>query len=132
MGSELQENKSFENRMKERIRDSIGELMTDDELSKIISRCVEDIFFKEREIKEGYHTRTEPPFVHKIVEELLTRRVKEQVMIYFGENKDKLLEIVKGIIGKGIGEAVFKAIDQKFQNDLYTFQNNIITTLSQQ
>lgn len=37
---------SFEQRMKDRIRESIGELISDEELQKMVHRGVEEVFFK--------------------------------------------------------------------------------------
>ncbi len=51
--NDIAEQKSFEQRMISRIREDIGKLMTDDELSKIVERATEEIFFKETIIEDG-------------------------------------------------------------------------------
>ena len=53
--SDIEKTKSFQERMKDRIKKDIGELMTDDELSAIVERAVNEIFFKPRIVKDGCH-----------------------------------------------------------------------------
>ena len=69
--NDLTTTKSFEERMKDRIREDIGKLMTDDELSKLVRRATNDIFFKGREVKDGYHTIEEEPLYIKLLKNSL-------------------------------------------------------------
>ena len=132
MSGDLVEKKSFEERMKDRIRDSIGELMTDEELSKIVKKATEEIFFKPTTVKEGYHTREEKPFIFDLVKDLLRDSVHIQVKDYFEENKESILERIDKIIKEGLGSAVLNALASKFDMDLNMFQNNLIQTLQNQ
>ncbi len=132
MSTEIEKQKTFEERMKARIRDSIGELMTDEELSKIVNKATEEVFFKPLELKDGYRTKEVPPFSHNIVKELLTDSVRKEVEKYFSENKEDVSKMVKQIIQDGLGKALMNALDSKFQFDLNSFGNNLLNTLQNQ
>ena len=132
MSTEIERQKTFEERMKIRIRDSIGELMTDEELSKIVHKATEEVFFKPGEIKDGYHTKEVPPFIHIIIKELLEDSVRSEVGKYFSENKEDVSKVIKQIIQDGLGKALMNALDSKFQFDLNSFGNNLINTLQNQ
>lgn len=127
--TEIVEQKSFQERMKDRIKDSIGELMTDDELSKIVSRSMEEIFFKPMTVKDGYHTRQEPPFVHQLLKELLVVEVRKAVSEYIADHKEDVLKNIQETISLGMGQALVNAIKLQFSNDLLNFQNNLMTTI---
>ncbi len=126
---EIEKQKTFEERMKARIRDSIGELMTDEELSKIVKRVTEKVFFEPVRLGEGYQMKEHPPFIHQIIKELLTDSVRSQVGEYFVKNKEKIAESIKEIIQTGIGQALLNALTMKFDMDMSMFQNNLINTL---
>ncbi len=132
MSSDLEKQKTFEERMKDRIRDSIGELMTDEELSKIVTKATEEIFFKPTTLHESYHSKEIPPFIHTIIKELLTDSVRDLTREYFEQNKDAVTETIKEIIKEGLGSAVLSAISSKFDWDLQNFVNNILSTIQNQ
>ena len=132
MSSDLEKQKTFEERMKSRIRDSIGELMTDEELSRIVIKATEEIFFQPIKLQDGYHTKEIPPFAHTIVKELLTETVRELIKKYFDDNKEGITEVIKEIIKEGLGGAVLSAISSKFDWDLQNFGNNLMQTIQNQ
>ena len=127
--NELTTQSTFEERMKSRIRESIGELMTDEELGKIVSRCTEEVFFKPIKVNGTYSDRFKPPAVHQIIEELLAEKVKQVVAQYIKANEEKLMVEVNKVITAGIGNAVLSAIQQRFEMELNMFQSNIITNI---
>ena len=129
MSSELEKQKTFEERMKSRIRDSIGELMTDEELSKIVNRVTEEVFFKPIKLGERYQMKEHPPFIHVIVKELLTDNVKKLVEEYFKNNEIAIIEIIREVIKEGIGSAVLTALNSKFASDMFNFESNLMQTL---
>jgi len=131
MAGEIQKAKSFEDRMLDRIRDSIGELMTDDELKKIIERGVDKVFFEPLELRDGYSSHQEKPLIHGILTEILKPQVQAAVNVYMKENKDKLAETIEEIIKRGMGAALMDAITWQFQNDLQNFQTSIMSTIQQ-
>jgi len=127
--NEIVEQKSFHERMKDRIKDSIGELMTDEELSKIVHRAMEEIFFEPVYLKDGFHTREEPPFVHKLIKELLIDEVRQAVMKYITDNKKAVLKTIQEVISQGMGKALVEAIRFQFANDLVSLQNNLMSSI---
>jgi predicted house-cleaning noncanonical NTP pyrophosphatase (MazG superfamily) len=127
--NDLIEEQNFNERMKNRIRESIGELLTDDELSEIVKRSMEEIFFKPSHIKEGYHTKTLPPFVQTLLKELLKDKVYREVSLYLTDNKDMIAKIIQEVISKGMGKALVEALTLQFQSELMNFQNNLMQNI---
>lgn len=129
MDKNIVEQKSFQERMKDRIRDDIGKLMTDDELSEIVSRSMEEIFFKPMTLKDGFYTKETPPFVHQLLKELLIVEVRKAVSEYIADHKEDVLKNIQEVISLGMGQVLVNAIKLQFDNDLMKFQNNLMTTI---
>lgn len=132
MSSDLEKQKTFEERMKARIRDSIGELMTDEELSKIVNRVTEEVFFQPARLGEGYQMREHPPFIHVIIKELLTETVRDLTKEYFEQNKIVITETIRQVIKEGLGSAILSAINNKFQQSMFSFEQNIVSQIQNQ
>jgi len=137
MGTEIVVQKSFEEKMKERIKESIGELITDEELCKLVDRAVEEVFFKER-TKSGRNTwespKYEPPFLHEIIKELLNPIVDKYVSNFIDKHPQEVMNAIKEVVSLGMGTLLLNAVTNKFQTELSTFQMNIqdkLNTLSQ-
>lgn len=128
--TEITTPKTFEERMKERIKDSIGDLLTDEDLSTLINRGVEDVFFKAVTVSDGWNsTKTTPPLLHSIVKELLEPSVRKAADVWISEHKDEVLKVVDIVISEGMTKSLLRTIDNKFQNDLVTLQCNIQNNL---
>jgi hypothetical protein len=123
------EQKNFQERMKDRIRDSIGELMTDAELSEIVKRAMEDIFFKPMTLQDGYHTKEVPPFVHQLLKEILLDDVQKAVSKYIDEHKEEVQKIIQEVITLGMGKALVDAISFQFSSELMNFENNLMANI---
>ena len=96
---------SFEEKMKNRIKDSIGDLITDEQLTSLINKAMNETFLKPtyREEGMGYNSRKVevPPFLHTVVKELLTEQVKSAVAVYIDENKESIEKSVTDLIKNG-------------------------------
>lgn len=127
MKGEIEPTKTFEEKLKDRVRDSIGELMTDEDLSKIVHRCTEEIFFTERRRKRGGWQDDEilPPLLHELIKELLIERVNAEVNLFIHSNASLVYKTIKDVVQEGMGTALVNAIRSAFQNDLAIFQMNI-------
>jgi hypothetical protein len=126
--------KSFQEKMKERIKDSISELMTDEELKDLVNRGLEEAFFHERKvtIDSWGHTEIKPPFLHEILKELMKESVDKHVSKFIDNHPDVVINTIKKIISLGSGDAILQAISNKFQMDFSNFQMNIEQRLNNQ
>ena len=97
--SALTENKAFAERIFDRIKDGLGDLMTDDELKILLNRAVDEAFFKDRTVPNGYHgTRQEPAHFVEMTRDLLKKEVQQQVTEYFEANREAIKEKVAEVL----------------------------------
>ena len=125
------QSKTFEERMKERIRDSIGDLISDEDLSKMVDRSLEEVFFKERANpkRTSYYNSGEPdtlpPLLHDIVKTAMTEQVTEAVKGYIANNRDQVDASIKTVLERGMGNALISALNGVFSTQLASLQVNL-------
>jgi hypothetical protein len=124
--SALTENKAFAERIFDRIKDGLGDLMTDDELKILLDRAVHEAFFKERTVPNGhYGTKQEPAYFVQMTRDLLQKEVQAQVAEYIEVNRDAIKEKVAEVLQQGMGEAVLKAISFQLQAPLMSLHSSL-------
>lgn len=124
---------SFEGRLKARLKESIGDLVTDQDLSNLVNRSLEEIFFTERKNpKRGYYNNEPekiPPLLHEIVKECLQPAVNAAVSAWVKEHTDTVNKTVEQVVTQGVGNAVLQAMNSQFQSQIFTFQQNVLQNL---
>lgn len=136
MTNDIDTPKTFEEKLKARIKDSIGDLISDDDLSKLVHRGVEDIFFKPRpNPARTYYNSTSvpetiPPLLHELVKEALQPAVKEVVEKWVHDNRTAMKDTVQEVVSSGVGKAVLVAMSRQFEEPLLRFQSEVYTKLN--
>lgn len=125
MTDEIVVQQSFEERMKDRIKESIGELITDEELSKLVRKSVDQVFFAPTKIKQGWDTKEGPSLLNGIIKELLTPQVSEVVQQYINDHPEEIIKSIKEVLSVGMGTALLNAFNSQFQAQLFALQSNI-------
>lgn len=124
---------SFEEKLKDRIRDSIGELLSDEDLRRIVERGTEELLFKERivlqQMRYGTEKAVKPPLVHECLEGLLRTRVDTVLREWLTAHADEVSGQIKRIVDDGILEAVKRAISGMMAGSMYQLQQDIENNL---
>ena len=129
--TDIVQSKTFEQRMKERIRDSIGDLISDEDLSKMVDRSLEEVFFKERANpkRTSYYNSGEPdtlpPLLHEIVKSAMSEQVSEAVKEYIANNREQVDATIKTVLEQGMGNALISAMNGVFSTQLSSLQVNL-------
>lgn len=122
--------KAFEEKVKDRIRESIGDLMPDELLSKMTERAMEEMFFQDRKVKTNSFHNDEiikPSWFKEEVETLLRTRINGFLDKWFEEQAgdlaqkftdelirgapDLMVTYVQGVLAKSIEHSSGMAID---------------------
>lgn len=118
VGNQAQAEKDFQDKMVERMRQAMGDLMPDDVLKKIIERGLEEAFFKSTPRQEGTYANNwktieeQPSWVAAFVKIECAGRVQIAVEEWIASNGDKFKEIITGILDKGMASAVVASFDR--------------------
>ena len=130
MTKELEIPQNFEEKMRNRIRESIGELIDDETLKKLIKVATEDVFLKPRIEGTIYHKEEKPSFLCELIKELLSEKVKEAVDEYINNHPEEVAKTIKEVINLGIGNALLYSFESKFQQEFFNFQTNIMSQIA--
>ena len=120
------ENKTFEEKMKDRIKDSIGDLISDEDLTKLVTQGVHEVFFKPTRIKvNSYDYKDGPCLIESIVKDLLEEKVRLFAQQYVSLHENEVMEAVSKVAKEGAGAAILAAITSSFSSQLYMLENSI-------
>jgi predicted regulator of amino acid metabolism with ACT domain len=114
MTNEIATNKTFQDKMFERVRDQMGDLLTDEELKKIVEQAIQKAFFESISINTGYGNTTQKPslFIHLIQEELKVR-VNSAVSEWLKANESVVKESIENVIKEGMLKGVIQALESR-------------------
>lgn len=112
---------SLEERLTQRLHDSLGDLITDADLTAMIERGIEKALFQERftepSMYRGYReVQKKPALVDELVEKFLASKMGEAVDRWIMENPETMQAAVDKIVAASAGEALMKYLDFRFQN----------------
>lgn len=126
MSNEIEVSKSFQEKMYERIRDQIGELLSDEDLKNIIKTAINKTFFEEQ--KDQYGRITKRPFLEGILTELCTSELKNASSVflkdYMKENSEKILKVFKDKADETVVEAISNVLNDVFLDSKISMENN--------
>lgn len=130
MSNELVESKSFNEKMRDRIKESIGDLLSDEDLTKIVDEGIRMVFFQPYNTIDKWGAKVEHlPLIVTVVKELLTSRVNEKADQWFAENPDKVSEILDQVIRDGIVKMVMSSFEEKTQSALIGLKQHIMSMI---
>ena len=130
MTNQIASTQTFEERMTARIKESIGDLITDEELGKIVNRGLEEVFFKEKHEQDSWgRPETQPALIHKIVKDCMLEKVNNAVSQWINSHPDEVREIVSKSINDGLGQLLIGAVSSHFSNAMMMFQQEITNRL---
>jgi len=133
--SAIEPSKTFEQRMMDRIKDSIGELMSDEDLKKIVERSLDTIFFKKPVDRYGHEIDGGRSMAEKVVQEIMKERLDLALSNWLKEHDAEVTAALQTCVNNGLTATVLNTIDRKFSNvfnevmgnvtdQLYNIQNN--------
>lgn len=130
MGNAVTTTKDFQERMFERIRDQIGDLLTEEDLKKLVDAAVQKAFFEKRTvvIGDGWSRReaqVDPYFVELLREEM-KERVKAEVATWLAEHPAEIVTAIERTIGGGILACLVREIELRTQGPV----NSLVSELT--
>jgi hypothetical protein len=124
--TDLTAQQSFEEKLVDRIRKDIGELMPDAVLEEIVGKATHKVFFESKVVRDRYGSmdREEAP-VMAVVRDLLDKRVAECVREWIADNEDKVLDTIGDLVAGGIVASVARSINSLFSQPMWELDQKI-------
>lgn len=136
MTAEIQASQKFEERLFQKIRDSIGELMTEKELKELVDKSVQKLFFDPRKelVKDNryYNSTTEvikPSKFHELIQELVEPSLKAEIAKWLNEHPEVVKEAIDQALEGGLAQACLRAINAQWQSSFANMQISLQNSL---
>lgn len=135
MSNELTPQESFQEKMKERVTQGIGDLMPDEMLKQLIEKAIDDAFFKPQKqvIGSGYHQKQVdgPSWFEEHLSKLIEPMLKEKINEWMQrpENAEVILKEIKPFLERSSNDAILSAFSQAFGANLQNMQWQLQTQL---
>lgn len=111
--------KTLEERVTDKLHESIGDLLTPDDLRKIVERGVEQFLFRPRQVKDGYgYAKTEEPIAKTLVSKHYAEQAQKAVQDWIESNPEVLKDAVQKFLAQGVGRAVLAELERQFDNKI--------------
>ena len=131
--NDLTTKQTFEEKLKTRIKDSIGDLMTDEDLTKLVEKGIQSIFFDKRCEKNrnwAQPTVEKEPLIEEMLKDLLKPRVDAVIEKFISDNKDVVHTQIQKAVDGGISKLVLGSIDSYMAEKLlslkFEIQNDLV------
>jgi len=127
MNTAVTENTTFQQRMFERIRDQMGELMTDEDLKKMVESAMEKAFFEPSKSYDRWgDNKPGPPLFTTLVKDAMSARVQEAAKAWLDEHPDEVKAVIQESLQGGIVGLLSAYFTGKFQGPLMDLQSSLI------
>lgn len=112
----------FEDRIKDRLRQDIGNLMPDEKLEQLCQKALEEIFFQTRRDKEkgnSYHSSTQlnPSWFEDRVDTLLRERMHKCISDLIKQKEAEIEEIIQATFAAAMPALVSALVIKGFTSD---------------
>lgn len=114
MTTAIETTKNFQEKMFEKIRDQMGDLLTDEDLKRLVNTAVQKAFFEPRTQKSpgGWHDVTLPPLFIETITDELKPRMEEAAKEWIKNHPDEVSKAINDVIGKGFTKIILGYMDQ--------------------
>ncbi len=125
------ESKSFQERMIDKMRENIGDLITPEEMRKLVDAGMNTILHASPPQLDSYGRPKErkPSVAEAITKEVIEPLVRVQIDEWIASHQAEIEKIVAEVVKNGVGDAVISALNFRLQNDFMQFGNNLVQRL---
>jgi hypothetical protein len=120
--SELTTATTFQERMFERVRESLSELLTPEEARALVDRAIEESLFKAKLVPaKNYHDkdRYEPSRFEELVREATKPVLKAAIADWLAEHHEEVKASIQGVVEMGIASTVVKVFREEMRSPMY-------------
>lgn len=127
MSNEVVTSQSLQERVGQRIREQIGDLLTEDDIKRLVEAAMQDAFFKRRTKKDvhNYTTEDKEPVIVELVRQLLQPAVDKAAKEWFEAHADEVHKHIDDALAGGILSFVQRWVESRMEAPMREFANAI-------
>ena len=128
MTTELDITRNFQQKMFDRIREDLGNLMPEEEIKKLLDAAMQKAFFEPFITKSTEYpyreTFTQSHFI-KLIQEEMENQIKDLMKEWLETHKEEVSKLVKETLEGGITTIIVKWIELQMQGPLFNLQSEL-------
>lgn len=127
MSTAVTTTQDFQQRMFERIRDQMGDLLTDEDLKKLVDAAVQKAFFENVKTPRSYgggYEEGEPVLV-TLLRRHLQDKVGESVQAWLNAHPEEVAKAINETISKGVTKIMQDHIDSRCNGPLWNLAHTL-------
>lgn len=111
----------------EKVKDQLGDLITQEDLKPLVERAVNEAFFTPRGYKNNYGSWVDqgPPRFVELIEGAMKEAVSVAVKAEFAAKPNLIPDALDRAIAKGFTAMVLGAVDDMARGPMYELANNL-------
>lgn len=130
--TEIEIAKPLHERVGDKIKQQIGDLMTDADLKQLVDAAMKEAFFKKKEKPKRYYndaTEYEPAPIVQSVAKLMSDRIDVALKAWLDDHPQEMTKAINDAVSGGILAVVKNWFDSAVSTHLDDFQQGITETL---
>jgi hypothetical protein len=119
--SDLATATTFQERMFERVRESLSELLTEEEAKSLVERAIQESLFKRTVRVGGFngYDKVQPSRFEELVKEAVEPLIKEAVTTWLVEHSEEVKASIQEVVERGIAGTVVKVFREEMRQPMY-------------
>lgn len=123
---------TFQERMYGRVKELLGELLTEEEAKQLVDKAIQDALFSTKKIYNSYGSfiTEEPPQFIELVKEQVQPIVKDAVDKWISEHQEEVTQTIEKVIQDGILSACYKSFEAHMKQPMWNLQSEVSRILT--
>ncbi len=126
---------TFQERMFERVRESLSELLTAEEAKALVEKAIEQSLFQQEKVYEGnsYNRRqigVKPSRFEALVKEAVEPAIKIAVAEWLAKHHEEVKASIQGVVEQGIASTVVKVFKDEMSQPLWEMSSKLQQVVS--
>lgn len=117
-------------RVYERIRDSIGDLMTDEDLKILVDKATEKAFFQERGTG-SYNDKLRPSLFMEMMEKEMQPLIATALKEWMANNSELVAKTLTDVLEQGAAKMMMRGFDSMLYSAFSDFETRLRSSLIQ-
>ena len=123
---------TLEERVAKKLRESIGELITEADLGSIVKRGIDEVFFTERTVevnRYGQPSKKIPPLIHQLILESINDKLVEIIDVWVKDHETEVTAIIENTVSDGVALSILRRFNHLFNSDVQTYRDQNLERL---
>jgi len=119
---------TFQDRMFERVRESLSELLTPEEAKALVDKAIEQSLFQKQTVRVGGfsgYDKVLPSRFEELVKECIEPMVRTTITEWLSEHQEEVRASIQGVVEQGITATVIKVFKQETQQPMFDLSTKL-------